>query len=276
MTVIQLLSNREVKGLCRTGRARQIREDAGVTASALARQLGEVFEMRAGISGGTVVSYHPDHARSLFVAKPELVPSLTAESPLATRPRSQASRHTRSSRAQVPGRSSAPTARRAGGATSSATPQEDQDCTTGYGRTGRSSSPGSAATTSSTRHEPRGSAAARNGVLPCGRQRRLEASRRREDDRAQDDARQAACLKGGLLAVSSACCQRAGDADPRLRAKAAGPAGRGGPVHHRARRQVPGLALHRQQDRTRPQRAPPLPDPDPLRRAQPHTRRAHR
>jgi len=31
---------------------------------------------------GTVVSCHPDHARSLFTAKPELVPSLTAESPL--------------------------------------------------------------------------------------------------------------------------------------------------------------------------------------------------
>jgi cytochrome P450 len=46
------------------------------------RELGEVFEMQAGISGGTVVSCHPDHARSLFTAKPELVPSLTAESPL--------------------------------------------------------------------------------------------------------------------------------------------------------------------------------------------------
>jgi cytochrome P450 len=46
------------------------------------RELGEVFEMQAGISGGTIVSCHPDHARSLFTAKPELVPSLTAESPL--------------------------------------------------------------------------------------------------------------------------------------------------------------------------------------------------
>jgi cytochrome P450 len=46
------------------------------------RELGEVFEMKAGISAGTVVSCHPDHARSLFTAKPELVPSLTAESPL--------------------------------------------------------------------------------------------------------------------------------------------------------------------------------------------------
>jgi len=47
-------------------------------------RLGEVFEMRAGISGGSFVSCHPDHARSLFTAKPELVPSLTAES--AVRP----------------------------------------------------------------------------------------------------------------------------------------------------------------------------------------------
>ncbi len=46
------------------------------------RELGEVFEAKAGISGGIVVTSHPDHARSLFTAKPELVPSLTAESPL--------------------------------------------------------------------------------------------------------------------------------------------------------------------------------------------------
>jgi len=46
------------------------------------RQLGDVFEMHAGIPGGTVVTCHPDHARSLFTAKPELVPSLTAESTL--------------------------------------------------------------------------------------------------------------------------------------------------------------------------------------------------
>ena len=38
--------------------------------------------MQAGIAGGAVVSSHPDHARSLFTAKPEHVPSLTAESPL--------------------------------------------------------------------------------------------------------------------------------------------------------------------------------------------------
>jgi len=46
------------------------------------RELGEVFEMDAGVKGGVVVTSHPDHARSLFTAKPELVPSLTAESPL--------------------------------------------------------------------------------------------------------------------------------------------------------------------------------------------------
>jgi cytochrome P450 len=46
------------------------------------RELGETFRMRAGIPGGVVVTSHPDHARSLFAAKPEHVPSLTAESPL--------------------------------------------------------------------------------------------------------------------------------------------------------------------------------------------------
>jgi cytochrome P450 len=46
------------------------------------RELGEVFKMHAGISGGTVVTCHPDHAHSLFTASPELVPSLTAESPV--------------------------------------------------------------------------------------------------------------------------------------------------------------------------------------------------
>jgi cytochrome P450 len=46
------------------------------------RELGEVFWMQAGIKGGTVVTSHPDHVRSLFTARPEQVPSLTAESPL--------------------------------------------------------------------------------------------------------------------------------------------------------------------------------------------------
>ena len=46
------------------------------------RELGEVFRMKAGVKGGAVVTCHPDHARSLFTAKPEHVPTLTAESPL--------------------------------------------------------------------------------------------------------------------------------------------------------------------------------------------------
>jgi cytochrome P450 len=46
------------------------------------REHGEVFRMHAGIPGGTVVTSHPDHVRSLFAARPEHVPSLTAESPL--------------------------------------------------------------------------------------------------------------------------------------------------------------------------------------------------
>ncbi|HEY2766706.1 MAG TPA: cytochrome P450 [Solirubrobacteraceae bacterium] len=46
------------------------------------RELGEVFYMKAGGKGGAVVTCHPDHVRSLFTAKPEHVPSLTAESPL--------------------------------------------------------------------------------------------------------------------------------------------------------------------------------------------------
>ena len=46
------------------------------------RELGEVFRVRGFIAGGPVITSHPDHVRSLFTAKPELVPSLTAESPL--------------------------------------------------------------------------------------------------------------------------------------------------------------------------------------------------
>jgi cytochrome P450 len=46
------------------------------------RMLGEVFRMHAGVRGGAAVSCHPDHARSLFTAKPEQVPTLTAESAL--------------------------------------------------------------------------------------------------------------------------------------------------------------------------------------------------
>lgn len=46
------------------------------------RELGEVFRFRGIVRGDPVVTSHPDHARSLFTARPEQVPSLTAESPL--------------------------------------------------------------------------------------------------------------------------------------------------------------------------------------------------
>ncbi len=47
------------------------------------RELGEVFRMRGTLPGpGPVITSHPDHARSLFTAKPEQAPSLTGESPL--------------------------------------------------------------------------------------------------------------------------------------------------------------------------------------------------
>jgi cytochrome P450 family 135 len=46
------------------------------------RELGEVFRMRGMVSGGPVITSHPDHVRSLFTAKPELAPSITGESPL--------------------------------------------------------------------------------------------------------------------------------------------------------------------------------------------------
>ncbi len=47
------------------------------------RELGDVFGVRfVVIPGGVVLTNHPDHVRSLFTAKPALVPSLTAESPL--------------------------------------------------------------------------------------------------------------------------------------------------------------------------------------------------
>ncbi|HUN79142.1 MAG TPA: cytochrome P450 [Solirubrobacteraceae bacterium] len=46
------------------------------------RELGEVFRTRGVIGGGPAITSHPDHVRSLFTAKPELAPSLTAESPL--------------------------------------------------------------------------------------------------------------------------------------------------------------------------------------------------
>lgn len=46
------------------------------------RELGEVFRFRGIIPGGPTITSHPDHVRSLFTADPEIVPSLTAESPL--------------------------------------------------------------------------------------------------------------------------------------------------------------------------------------------------
>ena len=47
------------------------------------RELGEVFQLRGAIGRDlVVVTSHPDHVRSLFMAKPEEAPSLTGESPL--------------------------------------------------------------------------------------------------------------------------------------------------------------------------------------------------
>ncbi len=46
------------------------------------REHGDVFSMKGGLPGGSVVTCHPEHVKSLFTAKPALVPSVTAESPL--------------------------------------------------------------------------------------------------------------------------------------------------------------------------------------------------
>jgi cytochrome P450 len=46
------------------------------------RRLGEVFRMRGIVAGNPVITSHPDHVQSLFKAKPDQAPSLTAESPL--------------------------------------------------------------------------------------------------------------------------------------------------------------------------------------------------
>jgi len=47
------------------------------------REIGEVFAFRVvGREEPFVVTSHPDHVRSLFTAKPEIVPSITAQSPL--------------------------------------------------------------------------------------------------------------------------------------------------------------------------------------------------
>jgi cytochrome P450 len=46
------------------------------------RKLGDVFGTRGYLAGNPVITGHPEHVRSLFTAEPELVPSLTGESPL--------------------------------------------------------------------------------------------------------------------------------------------------------------------------------------------------
>lgn len=46
------------------------------------RRLGDVFWMSGTVPGGSVVTAHPDHVKSLFTAKPGQAPSLTGESPL--------------------------------------------------------------------------------------------------------------------------------------------------------------------------------------------------
>jgi cytochrome P450 len=47
-----------------------------------ARELGDTFIARVATGENLVITSHPDHARSLFTADPELAPSMTAESPL--------------------------------------------------------------------------------------------------------------------------------------------------------------------------------------------------
>ncbi len=47
-----------------------------------ARELGDTFLARVATGEDLVITSHPDHARSLFTADPELAPSMTAESPL--------------------------------------------------------------------------------------------------------------------------------------------------------------------------------------------------
>jgi cytochrome P450 len=46
------------------------------------RELGETFRVHGAIGEEVVMTSHPDHARSLFTADPEIAPSMTAESPL--------------------------------------------------------------------------------------------------------------------------------------------------------------------------------------------------
>ncbi len=46
------------------------------------RDFGDVFRFNGIVPGHPVVTGHPDHAKSVFTAKVELVPTLTSESPL--------------------------------------------------------------------------------------------------------------------------------------------------------------------------------------------------
>lgn len=46
------------------------------------RRYGDTFGFKGVVPGRPVITGHPDHVKSLFTASPELVPSLTAESPL--------------------------------------------------------------------------------------------------------------------------------------------------------------------------------------------------
>lgn len=46
------------------------------------REHGDVFRMRGMVPGGPAITCHPDHVKSLFLAKPHEAPSLTGESPL--------------------------------------------------------------------------------------------------------------------------------------------------------------------------------------------------
>ncbi len=47
-----------------------------------ARELGDTFLARVATGEDLLFTSHPDHARSLFAANPDLAPSMTAESPL--------------------------------------------------------------------------------------------------------------------------------------------------------------------------------------------------
>src|ERR1700712_4079160 len=47
------------------------------------RSHGDVFHVKGTVAGGPVVTSHPDHVKSIFTASPDLVPTLTTESPLA-------------------------------------------------------------------------------------------------------------------------------------------------------------------------------------------------